>query len=61
VIYTLWQWSVRKDEWMQVTQAACELRRVILRGHKRRNPRGTRFRWTPSQMPPRKFRARSKA
>lgn len=58
---TLWQWSVKEDDWLLVTVAvgASEQLAAVLRGYKRRSPKGTRFRWTEGHKP-KKFRTRRK-
>lgn len=55
---TLWQWLPRHDEWAFVTESAPEMQRAVLRGYKRRNPSGTRFKWTVGE-PPRKYHPRA--
>jgi hypothetical protein len=57
---TLWRWSVPKDEWELITQAADANKQTVLRGYKRRDRKGIRFKWTAEQVPPRKFRTRTK-
>ena len=57
---TLWRWNRKNDRWEWAAECDEEKKRVILRGHKRRNPLGTIFRWTPDNYPPeRKYRQRS--
>jgi hypothetical protein len=58
-MFTLWRWSVPKDEWELVTQAEAEARAKVLRSAKRRDRVGVRFRWTEGEKP-KKFRSRSK-
>jgi hypothetical protein len=61
----LWQWLPRRDEWVYATKGAdgddetsVNSRRAVLRGFKRREPRGTRFKWSNAE--PRRFRPRVK-
>lgn len=56
---TLWYWSVRNDEWEVVTQANEDDKKKVLRTHKRRHPKGAKFRWTTGDKP-KKFRTRAK-
>jgi len=56
----LWRWSVPKDEWELITQATDENRQTVLRGYKRRDRKGVRFKWTATQEKPKKFRTRVK-
>lgn len=57
---TLWRWSVVKDEWEYVTKSTPENCKATLRGYKRRDAKGIKFRWTDGQKP-KKFRTRRKA
>lgn len=62
--WTLWQWSCKQDDWLWITQDVsgdADHRGVILRGHRRRNPRGTRLKWKEGTEKPKRFRARRKA
>ena len=57
---TLWRWSPKQDSWVFELQSTEEHKALSLRGARRRNPRGTRFRWTETAEPPaRKYRARA--
>jgi hypothetical protein len=57
----LWCWNVRLDCWEFVAQAKAAQCKIILCGHKRRSPKGTRFKWADYDAPrPKKFRTRSK-
>jgi hypothetical protein len=57
---TLWQWSRTRDEWLYVITVPEEQCRMTLRGNKRRNPLGTRFRWRDEgEGPPKRYRQRS--
>jgi hypothetical protein len=57
----LWQWSIKRDAWEFVTEANEPAQQAaVLRGYKRRNPKGTRFRWcAKEQGAPKKFRRRT--
>lgn len=62
---TLWRWDAQAVRWAWVTEynppspatRAEDLRRV-LRGHRRRSPWGTRFRWTTGTEAPRPYKPR---
>jgi len=53
---TLWRWSARQDRWDWTAELPDDKEKAasVLRGHKRRNPRGTVFRVTPTGDPPKK-------
>ena len=55
--WTLWQWSVKADDWEFVTEAPEDRRRKVLSTAKRRAPQGVRFKWTTGYKPKR-FRQR---
>lgn len=59
MIKTLWRWYPAKDDWELVTTATEDKRKVVLRGYKRRDAKGARFKWTDGAKP-RKFRTRVK-
>lgn len=59
MIKTLWRWSVVKDEWEFVTQTMSGNTQIVLRGYKRRDRKGVRFKWTDGGAP-KKFRTRTK-
>ena len=57
---TLWQWSVRRDQWEFVTQCTPELKRRVKANAARRNPSGTVFRFTEGDAAPlKKYRQRT--
>lgn len=60
MIKYLWQWSARRDEWEFITTATTDKAAAVLRGYKRRNPKGTRFKWMSTEERPKKFRTRAK-
>ena len=51
MIKTLWRWSAVKDDWEQIISMPAQLTKQVLRGYKRRDARGTRFRWTTGKKP----------
>lgn len=55
----LWRWNVTVDEWELLTTATEDKTQTILRGYKRRDRKGVKFRWTDGDKP-KKFRTRSK-
>jgi len=60
-MHFLWQWLPNQDRWERVTECVDEAKQpFILRGYRRRNLRGTQFRWrTAEQGPPtRRYRKR---
>jgi hypothetical protein len=60
MMYSLWRWSPKQDEWRWETEATEDKRKFVLRSYKRRNPLGTRFRWVESGLPaPKRFRKRA--
>ena len=59
-VRTLWRWSAAKDVWEYATQASPEHCRAVLRGYKRRDAKGVRWRWADDGVKPRKFRTRNK-
>ena len=59
---TLWRWNRKKAEWEWTVECRDEpdVKKVTLRGFKRRNPIGSVFRWTADGAPPaRKYRQRA--
>jgi len=63
VTWVLWQWSARYDRWDWLTESAHDeaQRHAVLRGYRRRNPKGAKFRWKPKdEGAPKKFRTRLK-
>lgn len=56
---TLYRWNIRKDEWEFITTATLDKLKVVLRGYKRRDVKGVKWRWTEG-TPPKKFRTREK-
>lgn len=59
MIRHLWRWNRTKDEWELITTAAEDKCKAVLRGYKRRDAKGVRFKWTDGYKP-KKFRTRSK-
>jgi hypothetical protein len=59
MIKHLWRWSVKKDEWELLTTANDHNTMTVMRGYKRRDRKGVKFRWTDGAAP-RKFRTRVK-
>jgi hypothetical protein len=59
--WTLWEWLPRRDEWVWMAEGPDdpERRRVLLRGYRKRAPRGTTFRWRNEDGPPRKIHRRA--
>ncbi len=62
--WTLWQWLPRHDDWLWLTvdeSDDADHRAVVLRGYRKRNPRGTRLKWKQGEDKPKRFRARRTA
>lgn len=55
----LWRWSHVKDDWELVTTAAVDKCKTVLRGYKRRDAKGIRYKWSDGAKP-KKFRTRTK-
>ncbi len=56
---TLWRWSHARDDWDFVTTATEDKTKAVLRGYRRRDAKGVRFKWTDGDKP-RRFRTRRK-
>lgn len=60
VVFTLWRWSVKNDEWQFATQSSAGVKVAARRNYLRREPRGAVVRWTSNGAPPaRKYRLRT--